>query len=641
MDGGLTRRTVVASGLLAVLIAAAFAILWDAIAEERASATRATRSQAVLTVANRLELLVLDLETGQRGFLITHEERFLEPWEAARSAFPAASAELLQITAGVSAQEQRARRITAGVASYVRDYSVPLVGAAQLRDASASSAASLDEGKRRVDAIRGGFAGFIAAERRLLVAREHRSNSDAQRAIAAAAVGLGGSVVLIVLFAGYLARAIVLPVRRAAVMAGRLAGGDLSTRMPETGVGEVGALERAFNRMGGSLEASRDELRLLAEEQAALRRVATLVARAVPASELFDAVAAEVGGLLGADATSLVRYEADGKTTSVAGGSGPGIRMPASWSCLPPTDTVAGLVLASGSPARLDSFEAVDGPVAAAAREQGIRCSVGAPIVVGGGLWGVIVSSWKQDREVSHDTEARMAEFTELVATAIANADGRDELAASRARVLTTADETRRRIQRDLHDGAQQRLVHTVITLQLARRALSDGDRPARALVEEALAHAQEANAELRELANGILPAALRRGGLRAGIETLISRVRLPVSVDVTAERLPPALEATAYFVVAEALTNTVKHAHAHRAQVRAVIESGALRVEVRDEGVGGARLQDSSGLLGLHDRAAALGGELRVDSPPGGGTVVAATLPIPRWSGQAAITGA
>jgi signal transduction histidine kinase len=279
--------------------------------------------------------------------------------------------------------------------------------------------------------------------------------------------------------------------------------------------------------------------------------------------------------------------------------------------------------------------------VAAAAREQGIRCSVGAPIVVGGGLWGVIVSSWKQDREVSHDTEARMAEFTELVATAIANADGRDELAASRARVLTTADETRRRIQRDLHDGAQQRLVHTVITLQLARRALSDGDRPARALVEEALAHAQEANAELRELAHGILPAALRRGGLRAGIETLISRVRLPVSVDVTAERLPPALEATAYFVVAEALTNTVKHAHAHRAQVRAVIESGALRVEVRDEGVGGARLQDSSGLLGLHDRAAALGGELRVDSPPGGGTVVAATLPIPRSSGQAAITGA
>jgi signal transduction histidine kinase len=448
-------------------------------------------------------------------------------------------------------------------------------------------------------------------------------------------------VLLIVLFAGYLARAIVLPVRRAAVMAGRLAGGDLSTRMPETGVGEVRALERAFNRMGGSLEASRDELRLLAEEQAALRRVATLVARAVPASELFDAVAAEVGGLLGADATSLVRYEADGKTTSVAGRSGPGVSMPVGWTCLPPADTVAGLVLASGRPARLDAFEGVEGPVAAAAREQGIRCSVGAPIVVGGSLWGVIVSSWKQDRAVSHDTEARMAEFTELVATAIANADGRDELAASRARVLTTADETRRRIQRDLHDGAQQRLVHTVITLQLARRALAEGDRPARALVEEALAHAEDANAELRELAHGILPAALRHGGLRGGTDTLISRLRLPVSVDVTAERLPPALEATAYFVVAEALTNTVKHAHAHRAQVRAFVAAGALRVEVRDDGVGGARLEESSGLLGLHDRASALGGELRVDSPPGGGTVVAATLPIPGSSGRAAITGA
>jgi signal transduction histidine kinase len=223
-----------------------------------------------------------------------------------------------------------------------------------------------------------------------------------------------------------------------------------------------------------------------------------------------------------------------------------------------------------------------------------------------------------------------VAQFTELVATAIANAESRSELAASRARVVATADETRRRIERDLHDGAQQRLVHTVITLKLARRALGDADGPAVELVEEALEHAERATAELRELAHGILPAALSRGGLRAGVETLVSRMRMPVSVDVTAERLPPALEATAYFVVAEALTNTAKHARANGAHVSAFVEDGALQVEVRDDGVGGARSDASSGLLGLRDRAAALNGELHVESPPGGGTVVAVTLPVP-----------
>jgi signal transduction histidine kinase len=223
-----------------------------------------------------------------------------------------------------------------------------------------------------------------------------------------------------------------------------------------------------------------------------------------------------------------------------------------------------------------------------------------------------------------------MAQFTDLVATAIANAESRSELAASRARVVATADETRRRIERDLHDGAQQRLVHTVITLKLALRALGDADPETVDLVREALDHAERATAELRDLAHGILPAALSRG-LSAGIETLVTRMRMPVTADVTRERLPPALEATAYFVVAEALTNTAKHAHASTAHVTARVEDGALRVEVRDDGVGGARIDASSGLLGLRDRAAALDGELHVYSPPGGGTVVEARLPIPR----------
>ena len=201
-----------------------------------------------------------------------------------------------------------------------------------------------------------------------------------------------------------------------------------------------------------------------------------------------------------------------------------------------------------------------------------------------------------------------MAQFTELVATAIANAQSRAELAASRARVVATADETRRRIERDLHDGAQQSLVHTVITLKLAPRELGDAGGPAAGLLADALEHAERANEELRELAHGILPATLMRG-LGAAIETLASHVRLPVSIDVTDERVPPELEATAYFIVAEALTNTVKHARASRARVTAAVGGRRLRVEVSDDGVGGARADGRSGLLGLYDRVAAMTG--------------------------------
>lgn len=204
--------------------------------------------------------------------------------------------------------------------------------------------------------------------------------------------------------------------------------------------------------------------------------------------------------------------------------------------------------------------------------------------------------------------------------------------ARARARLVAATDEERRRVVRDLHDGAQQRLVHAVITLKLARRALEEGGADdARELVGEGLEQAEEATSELRELAHGILPAVLSRGGLRAGVESLTTRVSLPVSVEVCAERFPPAIEATAYFVVSEALTNAVKHADADRAEVRAGVEDGALRVEVRDDGAGGARLDGGSGLQGLEDRLDALGGELLVQSPPGGGTLVRAVLPLPK----------
>jgi signal transduction histidine kinase len=246
-------------------------------------------------------------------------------------------------------------------------------------------------------------------------------------------------------------------------------------------------------------------------------------------------------------------------------------------------------------------------------------------------LWGAISVSWDRARPAP-DTERQIAEFAQLLATAIAGADAHDELIASRARLLSAADAARRRVVRDLHDGAQQRLVETVLTLKLAQRALRDaggGGDDATSLVDDALAFAERGTTELRELSHGILPAVLSRSGLRAGVRTLVERVHLPVQADVCAERFPADIEASAYFIIAEALTNVVKHANATCAEVSVVVEGGIVHVRVRDDGVGGAAT-DGGGLAGLGDRTIAFGGELRIESPEGGGTLLSATLPLP-----------
>jgi signal transduction histidine kinase len=388
---------------------------------------------------------------------------------------------------------------------------------------------------------------------------------------------------------------------------------------------------RARQRPAGAPR-RRDEMHALADEQAALRRLAVAVAHDEPPAEVFRAIADEIGPLLGADDASVVRFEADGTTATVLAGTG-------CWANRPPSELrvdlehapAVGAVFRTGAAVRLDrrDYERVAGPVAEYLRRYGIRSAVASPIVVECRRWGAMVATTRST-PLSRDTERRMAQFAALVGIVIANAESRAELTASRARVLAAADEARRRIQRDLHDGAQQRLVGTVLALKLARQEMGDPDGPAGRLLDEALAQAQGATQELRELAHGILPAALARGGLRAGIEALVARLHLPVSVDVTPQRLPAPLEATAYFIVAEALTNTVKHARATQGSVTAVFDRGALALEVRDDGVGGASIDGSRGLLGLRDRAAALDGDLRVESPPGRGTLIAATLPVP-----------
>jgi signal transduction histidine kinase len=373
---------------------------------------------------------------------------------------------------------------------------------------------------------------------------------------------------------------------------------------------------------------ARAEVQRLADEQAALRRVATLVARQSPSSEIFNAVAEEVGRLLGVDLTQVVRYEADATATIVAGMGEPAIAFQPGTRLTLEGENVTAIVQRTEQTARIDDYENATGAIGDRARQMGVRSAVATPIVVGGRLWGAAIAASRQGEPLPAGIESRIGKFTELVATAISNVQARSDLAASRARIVAATDEERRRVVRDLHDGAQQRLVHTVITLKLACRALQRDDEDAAALVTDALEQAERATNELRELAHGILPSVLTHGGLRAGVEALAARMPLPVEVGVSVGRLPRPVEASAYFVVAEALTNVVKHSGAGHAAVTARIADGTLRVDVRDDGVGGAR-PDGSGLLGLADRLAVLDGRLDVESPIDGGTLVAAAIPL------------
>jgi PAS domain S-box-containing protein len=372
--------------------------------------------------------------------------------------------------------------------------------------------------------------------------------------------------------------------------------------------------------------AARAEVTRLADEQAALRRVATLVAQGAQPSAVFDAVTREVVELLDASAVSLARHEDD--VLSVVATSGTASYVQVGGRYQVGGTNVMSAVARTGRTARMDDLAQASGRIGDMARGAGVRSVVGAPVVVDGRIWGVLAAIWSDHGPPPEDTEERMARFAELLDTAIANADGRDQLTASRARVLAASDEARRRVVRDLHDGAQQRLVHTIITLKLAQQAVRD-DRPgAKALLAEAVDTAERATAEVRELAHGILPSVLVHSGLRAGIDAFASRLDLPVEVDVSRERLPPDIEASAYFIVAEALTNVVKHARATRATVKAVVEDGALVLEVRDDGVGGAD-PEGHGLVGVDDRVDALGGRLQIESEAGGGTVLAIRLPL------------
>jgi signal transduction histidine kinase len=374
----------------------------------------------------------------------------------------------------------------------------------------------------------------------------------------------------------------------------------------------------------------------LAEEQAALRRVATLVARGAPPEDVFGAVAEQVGRLLGTHLAGMARYEGDNTVTVLAtwaaeghhGGAHP--LVPGPWPL--EGDDLASAIARTGRPVRIDDYQGLHGPIAAFVRDElGVVASIASPIVVEGRLWGALFVHSKQSHQpFPQDAESRLKGFTELVATAIANTESRAELMASRARIVAAADETRRRFERDLHDGIQQRLVSLQLELRGAQATLppqlGELDREL-SQVGQGLASALE---ELQEISRGIHPAVLSKGGLEPALNALRGRAAVPVELDLRAERrLPDRVEVAAYYFVSEALTNAAKHARASVVKIELSTRDEVLRLAIRDDGVGGADPSQGTGLMGLSDRIDALGGTLHVDSPAGGGTSLLIEVPL------------
>ena len=395
----------------------------------------------------------------------------------------------------------------------------------------------------------------------------------------------------------------------------------------------------AVQLIAGQLAVSLDnaqlyaDFRRIADEQATLRRVATLVAHGAPPGEVFAAVAEEVGRLVTATFAVLIRYEQQNLevvgqwTTTTPGGPAP--TSVGTWLPLGGRN-VSTMVHQTGQPARID-YEEGSGVIGqVAGHDWGFRSSVGVPVSVEGRLWGVVIVAFADEEPLPSDIETRLSGFTELVATAIANAGAQAEVIASRARIVAAADQARRRIERDLHDGAQQRLVTLALQLRGAQATVPPELAELGAQLDRAAAGVAGALDELREIARGIHPAILADGGLRPALRTLARRSPIPVRVDVRLEERPPEqVEVSAYYVVAEALTNAARHASASAVSVEASVAGDVLRIAIDDDGAGGASFTGGTGLAGLKDRVEALGGRIFLDSPAGAGTSLRVELPL------------
>ena len=378
-------------------------------------------------------------------------------------------------------------------------------------------------------------------------------------------------------------------------------------------------------------EASHAKAKALAEQQTALRHVATLVARGVDPSEVYPVAMSELSRGLGINNVALLRFESDEALVLLASRDNHGpAKLSIGERLSLDGDNVAARILDTGAAARMDSLDSASGRTAEHIRRLGLRSTVGAPIIVDGRIWGALVIGSSQPEPMPPETEARIGDFADLVATAILNAETRAELTASRARIVTAGDQARRRFERDLHDGAQQRLVSLGLEVRAVEASIPVQQQQLRDQLSAVVEGLAGVSMELQEISRGIHPAILSKGGLAPAIKTLARRSAVPVAIDLNVDRrLPESVEVAAYYVVAEALTNAAKHAQASQASVTAVVADDELNLTISDDGIGGTVAGAGSGLIGLKDRVAALAGRLDISSPAGSGTTLNVLIPL------------
>jgi PAS domain S-box-containing protein len=378
------------------------------------------------------------------------------------------------------------------------------------------------------------------------------------------------------------------------------------------------------------IEASHAEVSALAEQQAALRHVATLVARGVSPAKVYSVAVAELSRGLGIDNVALLQFGSDEAVVVLASRDDGMTGMTVGERLSLDGENISEMILRTGAPARMDSYDGATGSTAERVRQLGLRSALGAPIVVDGRTWGALVIGSSQTEPMRPETEARIGDFADLVATAISNAETRAELTASRARIVTAGDQARRRFERDLHDGAQQRVVSLGLQIRAVEASVPPDQQELRDKLSQVVDGLSGVSTELQEISRGMHPAILSRGGLGPAIKTLARRSAIPVELDLDVDRrMPESVEVAAYYVVAEALANAAKHAKASVIGVCASIDADQLRLEVSDDGVGGAAAGGGSGLIGLKDRVAALAGRLDISSPAGSGTTLVAAIPL------------
>ncbi|MGI5245761.1 CHASE3 domain-containing protein [Dactylosporangium sp. CA-139066] len=626
MNGGLTVRLAVISAVFTLMITAAFAVTLYSVHQLNSSVTEVTRAEQSVSASNALERLVLDVEAGRRGYALTHDRELLKPWVSAQQQIPLRQQELASSVSGSPAQAARVTRLNNDVTAYLDNYADPAIADDQSGEPDNIDPQSIMDGQKHIAALRTEFDDFMSNQSTIVATAHTEAEKAGRRSAMAAVAGFAVALIAVALLTRSLAVMVVRPLRRMVAAADRVAGGDLSVRVATDAPVEVGALQRTFNAMVTALDKGRVMLGNVAAEQAALRRVATVAARGRPPDEVFAAVTEEAGKLFGADAAVLLRFELDGNATVVASWSNdPGHRV-----ALGPVKLadggIAGRVLRSGRPIRMSGPRSADF-LQQEFGDSAIRSAIGAPVLVAGRTWGALKALSTCARPLEEHDAERAAEFTELVASAIANSQARADLTASRARVVAATDESRRRIERDLHDGTQQRLIAILLGLRAAETEIDGASQERLHTIGSDLSEAID---ELRELARGIHPSILSEGGLGPAIKSLARRAPMPVELHLDLPgRIGPNIEIGVYYVVAEALTNAVRHANATVVTIRAECHEDHLHLSIDDDGVGGADPGAGTGLTGLGDRVAALGGTMQIASRPGNGTRLSITVPL------------